>query len=406
MKTTGCLVPAAAGLVRCLVTATGYAEPQAVPAPAEPPKTEATVVPATSPLAMPAMAGPLAASQKPLTLDAGPLGSIYVSGVVSGFAQQQNHVSPGDKTFQPDISNAQVFVQKINGPVQFFAQFGEYSLPALGVPYMKASTATDSFYGVFPQWFIKFAPNDSFSVQVGKLPTLIGAEYTFTFENANIQRGLLWNQENAVNRGVQVNYTAGPLALSASVNDGMYSKKYSWAWLSGTYTIDKENTLALIVSGNTKRTTVSTTATPLFQNNEQLHNLIYTHTAGPWTIQPYLQYTKVPADAAYGTTQDASTTGAALLATYAFDGGLSLASRAEYIKSTGSASSGAPNLLYGQGSKAWSLSLTPTYQYKNYFLRGEFSYVKANNVTSGMAFGPSGNDTSQTRFLLEGGLIF
>jgi len=28
-----------------------------------------------------------------------------------------------------------------------------------------------------------------------KLPTLIGAEYTFTFENMNIERGLLWNQE-------------------------------------------------------------------------------------------------------------------------------------------------------------------------------------------------------------------
>lgn len=401
MNNTRKFIPAAGGLVMCMVAGSGYAQTPSTPS--EPPKAEAA---APAPMAMPGMTGPLAANPIPTALDTGPLGSVYVTGAVSGLAQWQNHVMPGDKTFQSDVSNGQVFIQKIDGPMQFFAQFGAYSLPALGVPYVKASTATDSFYGTLPQWFLKYAPNDSFSVIVGKLPTLIGAEYTFTFENVNIQRGLLWNQENAVNRGVQVNYTTGPLALSASINDGLYSNKYSWAWLSGTYTIDKENTVALIVSGNTKRTTVSSTATPLFQNNEQLHNLIYTHTSGPWTVQPYLQYTRVPASATYGTTENATTAGAALFVTYAFGDGFNLGSRAEYIKSTGSAQGGAPNLLYGQGSKAWSLTLTPTYQYKNFFLRGELSYVRANNVASGMAFGPSGNDTSQARFLLETGLLF
>ena len=58
------------------------------------------------------------------------------------------------------------------------------------------------------------------SILAGKLPTLIGPEYTFSFENMNIQRGLLWNQENAVNRGVQVNYNSEHIAISASWNDG------------------------------------------------------------------------------------------------------------------------------------------------------------------------------------------
>ncbi len=61
----------------------------------------------------------------------------------------------------------------------------------------------------------------------GKLPTLIGAEYTFTFENMNIERGLLWNQENAVNRGVQANFTSGPVAVSVSWNDGFYPNRYN-----------------------------------------------------------------------------------------------------------------------------------------------------------------------------------
>ena len=58
-----------------------------------------------------------------------------------------------------------------------------------------------------PQAFLKIVPTDNFSIQAGKLPTLIGAEYTFSFENFNIERGLLWNQEPAVSRGVQANYT-------------------------------------------------------------------------------------------------------------------------------------------------------------------------------------------------------
>src|SRR6266851_6696284 len=275
--------------------------------------------PPTSPLTVPGITGPLAYNPTPAKFGAGPLGDVYVSGVASALGQWQNSVFPGDRRFQADVSNGQVFVQKIDGLVQFFAQAGAYSLPDLGVPYVRAAKATNAFYGALPQAFLKLAPTDNFSIMAGKLPTLIGAEYTFSFENMNIQRGLLWNQENAVNRGVQVNYTAGPLALAFSWNDGLYSKKYSWAWGSATYTIDDANTVAFIASGNTKKTSVSTSVTPLFQNNEQLYNLIYTHTAGPWTFQPYLQYTHVPALPEFGSPKSASTTGVALLMNYNFD---------------------------------------------------------------------------------------
>ncbi|WP_164088124.1 outer membrane beta-barrel protein, partial [Stenotrophomonas maltophilia] len=90
-------------------------------------------------------------------------------------------------------------------------------------PYLNAAQTNRDFYGPIPQAFIKFAPTDDFSIIAGKLPTLIGAENTFTFQNMNIQRGLLWNQENAVNRGVQANYKAGPLTFALTWNDGYYS---------------------------------------------------------------------------------------------------------------------------------------------------------------------------------------
>src|SRR5437016_593629 len=323
----------------------------------KPPASDAASLAPATPSLMPALSGPLVANPKPVSYEAGPLGKVYVTGVVSGLGQWQSNVVPGDYGGQRDLSNAQVFLNKPDGPVQFFVELGAYSLPDLGVPYLRSNTATSAFYGPFSQGYIKLAPNDSFSIEVGKLPTLIGAEYTFSFENMNIERGLLWNQENAVNRGVQVNYTAGPLAFAFSWNDGFYSKKYSWAWGSVTYTIDDANTVAFIGGGNTKRTDVSTSVTPLFQNNEQLYNLIYTHTAGPWTFQPYLQYTHVPALPEFGAPKSASTFGVALLMNYNFDSdstpanwrvaGFNLPVRLEYISSTGNATDGAPNLMYG-----------------------------------------------------------
>lgn len=372
--------------------------------------------PTPPPLLAPGMAGPLEANPKPMTYDLGPAGNIYITGVVSGLGLWQSNPFPGDRTIQADVSNAQAFVQKTDGLLQFFVQAGAYSLPALGVPYIRAGDAIDAFYGPLPQAFIKLAPTDNFSIVAGKLPTLIGAEYTFSFENMNIQRGLLWNQENAVNRGVQVNYIAEPFVFQVSWNDGFYSNVYSWLWGSVAYVVDEANSVSFIGGGNTRHTSVSTTATPLFQNNQQIYNLIYTHTAGPWTFQPYLQYTHVPSLPEFGAPGSASTWGAALLMKYNFGSdstpagwrvaGFNLPIRLEYISSTGSVANGAPNLLYGPGSNAWSITLTPTYQYKIFFARAEFSYVGAGNTTPGLAFGANGTNTSQTRGLLEVGLLF
>ncbi|HYM93767.1 MAG TPA: outer membrane beta-barrel protein [Chitinophagaceae bacterium] len=369
-----------------------------------------------SPMATPGMAGPLQANPRPFGYNLGHFGNIYVTGIVSGIGKWQTNVFPGDHSSIIDLSNGQIFIQKVDGVIQFFVQAGAYSLPDIGLPYIRAGNtetatgiATNAFYGVVPQAFLKIAPTKNFSLMAGKLPTLVGAEYTFSFENMNIERGLFWNQENAVNRGVQANFTAGPVTFAASWNDGMYSNRYTWAWLSAVYTINSKNTLAIVGGGNTKTSTFSSSATPLYLNNEQIYNLIYTHTSGKWTIEPYLQYTSVPKKDELKTTDDAKTYGAALFVNYAALSNPDASSfflpvRIEYKSSTGSLN--AANLLYGQGSNAWSFTLTPTYQYKRLFARAEFSLVKANKIISGAAFGPAGNNSTQSHLSLEVGLFF
>ena len=123
-----------------------------------------------------------------------------------------------------------------------------------------------------------------FGRQKGHTEVYRGAEYAFTFQNMNIERGLLWNQEPIISRGVQANYTLGPLALSASLTDGFYSDSYNWLTGSAAWTINKENTLTVVGGGNfdhTDKNAVSTTLpavvkTPFFQNNGSIFNIIYT----------------------------------------------------------------------------------------------------------------------------------
>jgi hypothetical protein len=396
-----------------LIAAIGAPLGLAVPAAAQQPPPATEAAPAETPagptaLTTPSMAGPLSANPNPIVaLEEDPFGGkIYFGGAVTGLGLFQTDPVLGDHSDHGDASNAQIFFQKTEGFFQFLAQIGAYSFPALGAPYINSGRTVGDFFGPVPVAYGKIAPSDEFSIQGGKLPTLIGAEYGFTFQNMNIERGLLWNQEPIVSRGVQGNYTLGPIAFSLSLNDGFYSGRYNWVSGSATWTIDKENSLAVTAGGNVGTTPKSTLATPFFQDNSEIVDLIYTYNSAPWTITPYFQFTNVPSSAKLGIPHDASTYGAAILASYQFAENVSLAGRAEYIASTGSVADGAPNLLYGPGSSAFSFTLTPTYQQGIFFIRDELSYVRANNVTPGLAFGRSGNNRSQARVVLEAGVIF
>ena len=83
-----------------------------------------------------------------------------------------------------------------------------------------------------------------------------------------------------------------------------------------------------------------------------------------------------------------------------------IAGRVEDIASSGSTTDGSTNLLYGPGSKAWSFTLTPTYQVGVLFGRAEVSFVGASSTTAGAVFGPQGTKTSTTRFAVETGILF
>ena len=65
--------------------------------------------------------------------------------------------------------------------------------PRWGCHFSTVNTIT-GLYGPLPVDYVKLVKGN-FNVEIGELPTLIGAEYTFSFENMNVERGLLWDQE-------------------------------------------------------------------------------------------------------------------------------------------------------------------------------------------------------------------
>ncbi len=385
----------------------------------EPPAPAEEQPAAPTAMTTPAMSVPLVANPNPMSMDAGFLGPVYVTGAVSGLGLWQNNKSPDQQHSQASLSNGHLFIQKPEGLFQYYIDVGAYTFPAVGAPYFSTATTTGDFFGPVPIAYAKLAPTDNFYIQGGKLPTLIGVEGTFTFQNMNIERGLLWAQEPLISRGAQLGYTQGALATALSWNDGFYSNRYTWLTGSASYTLDPANSFALTAGGNfshtSKVTTTTpffqTTATPLFQNNETLFTLAYTYNSAPWTITPWFQFTHVPQASEIGAFSSASTIGGAILANYSFGedsplSGVSLPFRFEYLGTTGSAANGAPNLLYGPGSNAWSITFTPTYQYKIFFARAEISHVGTSSTTPGSVFGPSGTNTTQTRGMLEVGVLF
>ena len=370
-----------------------------------------------------ALAAPMADASlnlpNPIEVSAGPLGKIGVQGAISGlgFWQDNPQGVPGTlgaKYAGATISNGSVIVQKSSGLLQFYAQAGVYSFPTLAASLTGANpTSTINDFGALPIAYLKIAPSSDYSIEIGKLPTLIGAEGGFTYQNINIERGLLWDMEPIVSRGIQFNASVGPLSASLSWNDGYYSNRYNV--LSGllTYTINSANTLAFYAEGplGKVRTSANNAAYTPYGTVSQIYGLIYTYSSGPWTIEPYFQYMITPKSARLGIDKNFDNYGGSLLVNYAVDSDISLAGRVEYLAVGGvpgealeSVASSLTDLP--DDSHAWSLTVTPTYQSGDFFARAELSYVTASTPAGTGFAGQNSLATNQVRGMVETGFLF
>ncbi|WP_312263422.1 outer membrane beta-barrel protein [Candidatus Igneacidithiobacillus taiwanensis] len=372
-----------------------------------------------------ALSAPLAEASlnlpNPIEVDAGPLGKIGVQGVASGMAFWQDNPQglPGTLGAKHDgatITNGMAIVQKSSGLVQFYLQAGAYSFPTLAESFTGADpTVAINDFGALPIGYLKIAPSSNFSVQIGQMPTLIGAESGFTYQNVNIERGLLWDMEPIISRGIQVNAGAGPVTASLSWNDGYYSNRYNVISGLVSLALNSANTISVYGEGSVGkvRMAASSPAYNPYGDVSQIYGLEYEYSAGPWMVEPYFQYMHTPASARLGIGHSFDNYGGAILANYSFSTDYSLGARLEYLEVGGPLGYGLnsgsiASTLTGlpADSHAWSITVTPTYQCGDFFARAELSYVAAFAPgTYGFA-GPTGSNPSQVRGVVETGFLF
>jgi hypothetical protein len=339
-----------------------------------------------------------------------PVDDVNYHVILTGNGMAQTNPIPSDYSSFIDAGNAQVIVKKEEGLIQFYLQSGIYSTPSLGTTYQRASLQTMDSFGLVPLASVSVAPSRYWLITGGKINSFGGNESTFTFQNNNIDRGLLWNQTSNVSKGVQLTYKEDAFSAAVTLNDGFYSNQLTWLGASAAYQLNQKSNVSVIWTGAMKANATNTFITPILQNNSQIVNAIYTYQSNRLSVSPYLQYTYIPANPSLGILTSAQTMGAAILTNYrlawSVPGKVTLPLRVEYIDSSGKGDASSPNLLYGPGSAAWSATITPTYQYERVFIRGELSYVQALQTSMGMVFGSTGNANTQTRIMLEFGLVY
>ena len=159
MRIKNSIVPSSAFI--CALFAIGLGPSSAQQGAEEPVAAEK---PEAAALTTPPLTGPLTANPNPISFDAGPLGPVYLSGVVTGLGLWQNNTFPGDQHSLASLTNGQFIFQKTDGFLQYYVQAGAYSLPSIGTPFINTPKATGDFFSALPVANLKLAPTDSFSI--------------------------------------------------------------------------------------------------------------------------------------------------------------------------------------------------------------------------------------------------
>ena len=277
-------------------------------------------------------------------------------------------------------------------------------------------TKVISDFGALPIAYLKIAPSSNYSIQIGQMPTLIGAEGGFTYQNVNIERGLLWDVEPIISRGIQFNASAGPVSASLSWNDGYFSNRYNV--ISGliSYAIDSANTVSVYGEGAAGKVRTSENSLPAYNpigDVSQIYGLEYEYSSGPWMIEPYFQYMHTPKSKQAGVPHSFDNYGGSILVNYSYNSDWSMGARVEYLEVGGPLGYGLNQQSVASSltdlpadSHAWSLTVTPTYQAGDFFARAELSYVAASTPAGTGFAGQSGLATNQVRGMVETGFVF
>ena len=380
-----------------------------------------------------AMSGPTA-----ITIDGGPLGSLALSGGVDGYGyyltetNNNGNLPYSNKNIGANVGSGLVELQKTSGVLQFTIEVGSNGGPiALGTA-PSQTTISNLSTGPLYAGYITIAPaNSPFTVSVGQMGSLEGYESGVDWNNANQFVTGMWYVENAQARGVQLNYSQGPVSASVQFGDGYDTGVFNFLQALASYSYDSNNTLSVYYAGNLGRTGLNAktysgacgygTSNGVncfgrvgsygsFYDNSQMVGAYYSYTNGNLNVVPEAQYQIAKADAQLGQQKATSNFGAAVFGDYTFaNTPYSLGGWVEYFTSHTSTADGSTWYI-APDAEAVGFSATPTWQYKDLFARADVGYLYLLNRTrpdgSKTGFGNNANDRGIFQSTLEAGLLF
>ncbi len=321
------------------------------------------------------------------------LGTLNVNGTVSVYT-----LYPGDdKGIHYDAGSALFVVSKNAEPVGFTIKGGAYAFPVVGVGISGTTSSTDLFSPI-PVAYLELAPAKGFSLQVGKLHTLLGYESPFTYNNNHIQRGLIWNMQPIFHNGVRLSYASDLLAINVGVNDGFYSLSASRPRpaFEGGLSVTPVEGFSLLFNFilPDKGSVPNKTSYPA---NKRLLNIIAVYTVGPVAGGVDLMYAEAPRNADAGVPEVAKAIGGCTHISYRLKS-FAVSGRVEYVMDN---EDGANDLVgLGDGNRGWTFTLTPAWTSEQLFIKGEFSYVRAEKPFT------QNNKNVQPRLGVEVGFVF
>lgn len=362
-----------------------------------------------------AMNGPQA-----IPVDLGPLGTWDVLGGIDGYgAVVSNPIPDGSGRENPTnaaIANAQIHIVKPSGLVRFNVEIGAYSFPVIGYADSPKILYTRPRAGQIYTDPVHFAavslnPSDHFSIEIGKLTSLEGFEYGRDWKNPNFFLSGPGYDEIGTGRGVQANFSYGPVTLNAQFSDGYYTKQFNYVQAALTYTLNPASYVYFYGGFNAGRTIIAgKPAASAFDNSNMVGGGI-NYVVGKLTLQPYVQYQWTPKDPVVGAAKTYGYMGAVLSTDYQVSKQWSVGSQIAWVGSNTDKADRANAAIYGDwfgfgaGVSYWSFQVNPTWQYKNVFVRPVMAYVHLSHYAQGQGFGADRGGPGQFYGVLELGFL-
>ncbi len=314
---------------------------------------------------------------------------IKLSGGISAFWMETlNRKYNNSLSSVTDISAANLEISKFPSntlPIGFVLNVGKRATPTVGIE--KEPFVSESKFDVQSAYVV--LDRGKINVIAGKIPAIYGWEPPFTYQNINIQRGLVWWAEyNSFFNGFRLTYSLfNNFKIIGGVND-WNTKDGKYALEFGISSQPLENFLANFT---------------LIYNNKhdaypiRLYSLALSYKIADTTVTLNPDLITVP-DSKTGTNGNGTGVGfgVALFVDHKFSQKISSGIRFEYVKADKKFD------YYGIGTDNNAITATFTLKYSisNLFLRGEASYVKTDKPVY-----EKGKDT-QFRILAETGFVF